>query len=260
MNHVRLIHWNAAEAQERALRLQACGYEVDFTPLDGPAAVRRLRDDPPAAVVIDLSRLPSHGRDVGLALRKSKLTRHLPLVFVEGNAERTARVRQLLPDAVYATWERIAGWLQKAISHPPADPVIPSSVMAGYSDTPLPKKLGIREDSVVVLVGAPQGFEQTLGKLPAGASLRKQARGTCDLVIWFTNSSEKLQQRIGRMAAMAGKDGLWIVWPKKSSGVDSDLSQPVVRKVGLASGLVDYKVCAIDQVWTGLRFARRKKK
>ncbi|MHC4181582.1 MAG: ANTAR domain-containing protein, partial [Planctomycetota bacterium] len=237
--------------------LRAAGYEVVCEPLDA-AALRGLKEDPPAAVVIDLGRLPAQGRDVGLVLRKSKATRHVPLVFVEGDPEKVARTKQLLPDAVYTTWGRIRSALRRAIARPPHDPLTPESVMAGYSGTPLPKKLGIKAGSVVALAGAPKDFAKTLGRLPQGVTLRRQARGRCDLVIYFPKSSVELKRRIERLGELAGKGGLWVVWPKKASGIASDLTQPAVRQIGLAAGLVDYKVCAVDATWTGLRFARRK--
>ncbi|KPK59725.1 MAG: hypothetical protein AMS21_09815 [Gemmatimonas sp. SG8_38_2] len=132
--------------------------------------------------------------------------------------------------------------------------------MAGYSGTPLPKKLGIKADSVVVLVNAPEGFEKTLGKLPDGVTLRRKARGHCDLVIWFTKSLKELGARVGTLGALAGEDGIWIAWPKKTSGWATDVSQTDVRSTGLAAGLVDYKICAIDETWSGLKFTRRKSK
>lgn len=259
MATVRLIHWNAAEARQRAERLRAAGYEVVSEPLDA-AGLRKLREEPPAAVVIDLGRLPSQGRDLALVIRKTKATRRVPLVFVEGDPAKVAGVKRLLPDAVYTTWGRIRSSLRRAIARPPSEPVTPASVMAGYSGTPLAKKLGIKAGSVVALVGAPGDFEATLGELPEGVTLRKGARGRCDLAIWFTKSRKDLERRIGRIGALPGKGGLWIVWPKKASGIAGDLSQAVVRRIGLASGLVDYKVGAIDATWTGLRFARRKSK
>ena len=133
-------------------------------------------------------------------------------------------------------------------------------VFAGYSGTPLPKKLGIKKHSKVALVGAPDEFEKTLGVLPDGASLRKRASSGCDLIVWFTKSSKDLEHRNKRLGTLAGRDGLWVVWPKKTSGVKTDLTQANVRRTGLASGLVDYKVCSVDAVWTGLRFTRRKQK
>ena len=259
MHRVRLIHWNAVEAGKRAAQLLAASYDVAC---ERPSAtvLRELRENPPAAVVIDLTRLPSQGRDMGLLLRKYKTTRHVPLVFVEGDADKVARIQALLPDAVYTTWSRIRSALKRAIAHPPAQVIAPKSTFAAYAGAPLAKKLGIKANSVVALVQAPQDFAKTLGELPAGVTLRGQARGGCDLIIWFATSRADLERRIERMRSLVGKGGLWIAWPKKASGIATDLSQVVVRQIGGASGLVDYKVCSIDATWTGLRFARRDRK
>lgn len=259
MKRVRLIHWNADEAEEKAARLQTAGYEVTSEPLTAER-LRELRDDPPAAVVIDLARLPMQGRDLGLILRKQKTTRHVPLVFVGGDPEKAARVEKDLPDAVYTSWSRIRSSLKRAIARPPARPLVPRSTLDGYAGTPIAKKLGLKANSVVALVGAPPRFEASLGELPEGVQMRRRAGGQCDLIIWFTKSRKELERRVERMVALAGKDGLWIAWQKKSSRIATDLSQAVVRQIGLAAGLVDYKVAAFDETWSGLRFTRRKSK
>lgn len=253
---IRLIHWNDADAAVRAESLRRAGYKVQYGAIDA-ADLRRLRGAPPTAVVIDLSRLPSHGRDVALALRRYKATRHVPLIFVAGDPEKVARLEQLLPDAVYTTWSRIRSSLKRAVAHPPSEPVVPSSALAGYSGTPLVKKLGIKANTVVALVGAPPGFEKTLGALPDGVRLLRQARGRRDLTLWFTKSRRDLERRIDKMAVV-GSRGLWIIWPKQASGVVTDLSGNIVREIGLAAGLVDFKICAVDATWSGLRFVQRK--
>lgn len=255
---VRLIHWNAAEAEERATTLRAAGYDVDHTSFEGPPSLRALRENPPAALVIDLSRIPSHGRDLALAVRESKATRHVPIVFIGGDPEEIDRVRTLLPDAMFTPWSRIRSALKSAIARPPVDPVIPESRLAGYSGTPLPKKLGIKPGYAVGLLASPEGFEKTLGPLPEGVTLRERPPRPCDLMLWFVRSRLELEKDVARAARLAGEGGLWIVWPKKTSGVPAQLTQADVREVGLASGLVDYKVCAVDEIWSGLRFARRK--
>ena len=257
MQRVRLIHWKAEEARERAAQLRAAGYAVEYVPLSA-TGLRALRGDPPSAVVIDLSRVPSQGRDLGLNLRKYKATRRVPLVFVGGAPEKVARVRELLPDAFYTTWDDIGSALPAAISNPPTDPVVPESTMAGYSGTPLPKKLGIKPGSTVALDGAPAGFEDTLGKLPEGVIVTREPGSAAEVTLWFVTSREYLETHIVGMFPAAKNGGLWIIWPKKASGVVSDLSQTVVRKTGLASGLVDFKVAAIDATWSGLRFSQRK--
>jgi hypothetical protein len=257
---VRLIHWNADESGERAEILRAAGYEVSYKIQAGPEFLRDLRAKPPTAVVIDLSRLPSHGRDVALGIRGSKVMRHVPLVFVGGEPEKVARVKSLLPDATFTTWNKIRSSLKQAIAHPPANPVRPDSLLAGYSGTPLPKKLGIKANSVVALEGAPGSFRKTLGELPEGVELQDEVSGPCDIILWFLRSREELQLGMKQMTARTGAGRLWIIWPKKASGVETDVTQNDVRTIGLASGLVDFKVCAVDATWSGLAFTRRKKK
>jgi CheY-like chemotaxis protein len=260
MHRVRLIHWNALEAEERAVTLRSGKYEVAHELPNVVSALREMRESPPSVVVIDLSRLPMQGRDVGLALRHYKPTRAVPLIFVAGDRQKIARVQQSLPDAVYTTWDQIRTALREAIANPPAVAVAPRSLLAGYSGTPLPKKLGIAPSAIVALVDAPPDFEKLLGDLPNGVKLRRQTKGKRNLTIWFTRSCKELQGHIERMALLAEQGPLWIAWPKKTSPLASDLTQAAVRKVGLATGLVDYKVCAIDAVWSGLLFTRRNAK
>jgi CheY-like chemotaxis protein len=258
VGYIKLIHWKEEEAAERAERIAVCGYEVDSeTPRDD-AAVRVLSKSPPQAVVIDLSRLPSHGRDVALALRSSPATRHVPIVFVEGEPEKVARTKALLPDATYTRWTRIKTSLKKALANPPANPVVPDSVMAGYAGTPLPKKLGIKAGSTLVLLNAPDSFRDTLGSLPDGVTIKSTARGRRELTVWFPKSARDLEDRIDRLADQVEGGGLWIAWPKQASGVKTDITQAIVRQVGLAAGLVDFKICSIDATWSGLKFARRR--
>lgn len=182
----------------------------------------------------------------------------IPLVFVGGEPSKVDRVRELLPDATYAQWDSITNSLEEAINHPPEDPVVPDSVMAGYAGVPLLKKLGVGEETRICLIHAPEEFDQTLGQLPQGAVVVRELGPDYGITIWFNRSSEQLEGDIQSMVPYAERGGLWIAWPKKASGVKSDLSQTIVRKVGLDAGLVDFKVCSIDQTWSGLRFTKRK--
>ena len=176
VDHIHLIHSNAKEAQQRIAGLEQAGYRVSGG-VPAPPNLREIRESPPAVVLIDLTRSPSAGRDVAVWLRTTKATRHTPIVFVEGEPEKVERVRKLLPDATYTTWSRIRGSLKRALANPLADPVVPASNLAGYSGTPLPKKIGIKPGSVVALAGAPADFEQTLGALPDGVIVRRSWRG-----------------------------------------------------------------------------------
>jgi CheY-like chemotaxis protein len=257
---VLLVHWKPAEAAPLVAALRGAGHEPRPLAPKGMPDLRAVIADPPDAVVIDLGRLPSQGGAVATALRQRKATRAVPLVFVEGDPDKTARLKALLPDATYTSARGLAGALRKALAgRPTATPVVPDT-MAGYSGTPLPKKLGIRTGSTVALLGAPEGFaERTLGPLPEGATLRTGTRAAFHVGLLFVRSKADLARRFAAAARGMGEPGaLWIVWPKKTSGVATDLDGNTVRAFGLAAGLVDYKIAAIDQTWSGLCFARRK--
>lgn len=208
--------------------------------------------------MIDLSRLPSQGLSVATLLRQQKGTRPVPIVFVGGESGKVARVRALLPDATYTDWDRIRSAVRRAVLRPPAGPVLPG-MMAAYSGTPLAKKLGIKAGASVALLGAPAGFEQRLSPLPEDVRVSRQAHGQPDLLILFAKSRADLERRLPAVARAVTKGiGLWLAWPKHTSGVTSDLTGRIVQAAGLATGLVDYKICAIDETWSGLLFTRRR--
>ena len=129
---------------------------------------------------------------------------------------------------------------------------------AGYSGTPLVKKLGIKPGSTLGLIGAPDDFDVTLGELPDGVTVRRRLRGQLDVIVAFSLDRTTLERRLPALrAALQPAGGLWLAWPKRASGVATDLNDTVVRELGLAAGLVDNKVCAIDEVWSGLRLVYR---
>jgi hypothetical protein len=129
---------------------------------------------------------------------------------------------------------------------------------AGYSGTPLPRKLGIKPQARLGVIGAPPGFDEVLGDLPPGVSVHRRLRGTFDVLVAFVRTRSELERRLPALKqALDQAGGLWVAWPKRSSGVATDLSDGNVRDVGLGIGLVDNKVCAIDTTWSGLRFVYR---
>ncbi|HEY8058665.1 MAG TPA: DUF3052 domain-containing protein [Acidimicrobiales bacterium] len=130
---------------------------------------------------------------------------------------------------------------------------------AGYSGTPLAQKLGIKPGHSVALLKAPDGFEATLVGLPDGVTIRTAARGTNDVLVSFHTRRADFERRLPILvAAMEVDGGLWIAWPKKASGVPTDITEDTVREVALPIGLVDNKVCAIDDTWSGLRVVWRR--
>ena len=132
--------------------------------------------------------------------------------------------------------------------------------MAGYSGTPLLKKLGIKEGSRIALVNAPEDFDSALGELPDNVQFITRPAKSLDIILLFVLTERALLRDFSRLAVKLVSNGMiWIAWPKKSSGVATDLSEPRVRQIGLDAGLVDVKICAIDDTWSGLKFVFRLK-
>ena len=129
--------------------------------------------------------------------------------------------------------------------------------MAGYSGTPLARKLGIRAGDRLAVLGAPDGF--AVGGLPPGVEVRRQARGLFAVIVSFHSRRADLVRRFPVLLRALGVDGgLWVAWPKRASGEPTDLTEDVVREVALPTGMVDNKVCAIDETWSGLRVVLRR--
>lgn len=130
---------------------------------------------------------------------------------------------------------------------------------SGYSGTPLPRKLGIGDGAVVAVLDDPGHFRLLLGPLPASVELRDSVRGKVDVAVLFVTRRAALVRRLpAARRAIFPDGGLWVAWPKRSSGAVTDMSEDVVREVGLPTGLVDNKVCAIDDTWSGLRLVHRR--
>jgi CheY-like chemotaxis protein len=257
MGRILLVHWNESEAAERARGLVKHGHEVLTLWNSEKPGLDRIRNTPPDVFVIDLTRLPSQGREIAGYFRRIKATRNIPILFVDGDSERVKRARALIPDAEFTTSTDIKKAIKRAIRKQPAKPVVPGA-MAGYSGTLLPKKLGIRENSLYLLVNAPERFERKLEPLPAGAEIAADASAANVAILFVTSQAELARDFRCLAKGLPTKVAFWIAWPKKTSGVKTDLTENVVREFGLGLRWVDYKVCAIDETWSGLCFARRK--
>ena len=132
---------------------------------------------------------------------------------------------------------------------------------AGYSGTPLIRKLGIEDEQRLAFLNAPDDFAATVGELPESAQLRAGARGKLDVIVLFVTRRAELGRRIEALGRSIHPDGgLWVAWPKRASGVETDMTEDVVRELALPLGLVDNKVCAIDDTWSGLRVVWRKER
>jgi len=255
---VRLICWDEEDSRRRAQTLKESGIATDATPFAGAGIVAQFRNV--SAVCIDLDRLPSHGREVAVALRNTKATRHIPIVFAGGERNKVERIRKELPDAAFTDWPRAGAVLRKTLKKPgaAAEPVRPPAHIERYSGTPLITKLGVAAGMRVALIGAPDGFQDSIeGLVPDNVEFVAKLDAAAKLGLWFVRSRADLERDVDFMAVQLGPGaGLWIVYPKKSGAFRTDLTQNEVRSIGLASGLVDYKVCALDNAWSGLKFAR----
>ena len=186
--------------------------------------------------------MPSHGREVAHGVRSSKATRHVPIVFVGGEAEKVERTRQLLPDAVYTTWGRIKTALPKAIARPPKAPVIPDHNAAWGKPTvgKAGRQAWIQDRAARLAEGLRRCAPAVAGE---GHASRRKPDPQVDLFLCFARSSRELHAHLLALKA-ADRQTAWLIWPKKASGVKSDLDGNIVRTTGLAAGWVDFKVCS----------------
>lgn len=131
---------------------------------------------------------------------------------------------------------------------------------AGYSKRPLVEKLGIKQGARAVVLNAPDGYAKWLGRLPKNTVLQNELRGPSDFIHLFVRGAEELETRFPVAKQGLEQDGmLWVSWPKGSSKVKTDLNENIVREIGLKNGMVDIKVCAVDETWSGLKFVYRVK-
>jgi CheY-like chemotaxis protein len=252
---VLVIHRKPAIAVERARRLCSEGLDATAYPTLGPSSFRQIRANPPDVILIDLTELPSYGRAMAVLLREQKATRNIPLVFLKGDPEKAARVREVLPDAVFATWPNAAPVILRTIERAPAEAAAPN--VAGI---PLAKKLRIGEGSVVAILEAPENIGEILGPLPKGARLEKKLN-EANLALFFVTSAAALGRALPRLAAqMIPGRTLWICWPKRTSSGPCDLTLTSIRAMVSLYDMVDSKICAIDAIWSGTAITKRRRR
>lgn len=256
MSRIIILHWNEKEANDKAALISSLGYKAQAYWSSKRSDLLALTEKIPDAFVIDLSRQPSQGLAVGVFLRNLKATRSVPLIFIGGDPNKVEKSRELLTDAIYTDWNQIDEDLKNAILNPPEHPVVPGA-MDAYAGRSLNRKLGIKPGSSVMLLEPPKRFLEKLQAL-AGFRLIEPQQGVAEIIILFAWSQARLDELFPMAVRSLDQKGkLWIAWPKKASRVSTDLSQASVRAFGLQAGFVDYKISAIDDVWSGLCFARR---
>jgi hypothetical protein len=265
---VRLICWNEAHAAARARILRRAGYRVIADPPENAGGmVRYFRELSPDAVVIDLDRLPSHGRELGLSLRASKSTSHLRLVFAGGLPAKIELVRAAIPDAIFTAWDNdLAPAIERAMAQP-EPPRLPSREPSRkIGPGSLERKLDIKSKTHFAIISVNRNpnhnddpwLRELLVSIPDGAVQQRRIDDATTLALLPVASRRDLMRALElARSSLPPKASLWIVHPKQTSQLAADFNQDDVREAGLAHGFVDYKVCAVDKDWSALKFARR---
>jgi hypothetical protein len=247
MSRVRLVHWKAEDAEEKMELLRNAGHQVMYG-----GDHKEWRQTPCDVFVIDLSRLPSHGREVAIFLRGSKATRNIPIIFVDGAPEKVDAIRKQLPDALYTSWSRIRSSLRKL---PRVEcPIVPTQMMDRFASRTTAQKLGIKEKTSVTVVDPPRDYLQVLGALPESVQVEEDADAIA-VTICFVRDPEALPDLLSLGRRIAARTKFWICWPK---GKKSAIGEQYIRDSAIALGLVDYKVCSVNVTWSGLLFALKK--
>lgn len=258
MARIQLLHWKAKEAGPYIERLKAAGHDVTHCAEFAPGLMRSWRESPPDAFVIDLSRLPSHGREIAGALRQSRATRQIPIVFCEGAEEKVARLRAELPDATYCGLKTLRSALRRALANPLATPVVPKPMMQRYAGRSVAEKLGIEESSAVALIDAPRDCPKLLGKIPKFIEFSDDCTEKINVILCFVQNAGLLQERLSQLRSCAARAKLWVLWRKGGSTARGEVTEQFVRECGIELGLVDYKICAVNEIWSALAFAQKR--
>ena len=254
-----MFHWRTDEGQALAEELTRAGYEVDYPGDQQNGSFAAFRRGGYHAAVIDLTRLPSHGRYVALEIRARKSTRHIPIVFVDGDKEKLERIRKELPDAVYTSRAKFAGALKKA--KPLANPVATTAMMDSYTARSTAQKMGIKAGSRIAVIAAPPGYAKAIGPIPEGAAFEEDPAEILPITLWFVHDPDEYLSSLPKMRRLAAaKSRLWVLWPKAASkkGAQSGVTQTLIREAALEIGLVDYKICSVDETWSAIVFTVKK--
>ncbi len=249
---ISVVHLRPEEAEPLVAKLRSAKFEVNLVPF--PPRFRKT--EPPAAVVLSLIRSPSHARWVGYSLRKAKWSRLIPLVFVDGEPEKVAAVRRVLPDATFTTLSRVVSALREAMRRPVEDVTVPES----FSDPgrSMVEKFGITEGYRVAVIGEPPEFRGVLGEVPEHVEFTEWPDRHTKLTVWFVRSLGELEEGFEAVLDRIGSGPIWICWPKQSSGVRSDLTMTNIRQTAIRYNRIDVKILRIDRTWSGSLILTRR--
>ena len=252
MARIRLLHWNASEAGKYQSLLAAGGHTIEYDERFEPRLLRQWRTQPPDVFVIDLSRLPAQGREIAIGLRQWPATRRVPIVFCDGAPEKVKKTRASLGDALYCEFSKLRTSIRKALAEPCAEATVPTPMMKRYAARTTAQKLGIAAGSTVSVIDPPRDYLTVLGDLPAGVQFTEDR--TASVALCFVYDLPTLQDRMSELRRLARTSKLWFCW-RKGKTAASGLSGNSIRATAVALGLIDYKVCSLNAVWSGMLFA-----
>lgn len=238
MPRVRVIHWKPAEAEPLVAACRAAGFEVEFDgALDARETGKAIQENRPDAVVIDSTRVPSHGRMFALWLGERKATREIPVLLLDGAAQALspAKLKQKIKAA-------IRDW-------------IPPERVESHSTKTTAEKLGLKPGGTLAVLDAPRDVGAVIGPLPEGAQLDESDSG--DVTLWFLHDEASLLDNLQTLRRLAPNTKLWTAWRK---GGRDGLKEDGIREAAIGVGLVDYKVCCLNPTWSAIALARRKPK
>jgi CheY-like chemotaxis protein len=251
--NISLTHWKAGEAKPLIALLEQAGYTVHYAGDRKPMRMTELRKLNPVAAVVDLSRMPSYGKYWAAEVRASSL-KHLPILFVDGDAEKVAQVKAALPDATFTSRDKLVDALKRA--KPVSNPVAPSRMMASTRSVAL--KMGIKPGQPVAVFNAPPGYPKIIGVLPEGAKFEEEPKEPAPVAVWFVRELDAYLSGLREMRKLAAQSRLWVLYPKQKKGKRSGITQFDLRESAIQAGLVDFKICSVDETWTGMAFAVKK--
>jgi hypothetical protein len=249
---VRLFHRRAEEARPMISALADAGYRVIHHSTVGQGlSTREVAESKAVAFVIDLSRAPSHGRNVGAWLRGSKRTQWIPLIFVGGDPVKVAAIREEIPDADYVSHAKLIPALRRAKT--PKNPVAPPRLAPSGRTTA--QKLGIKEGMSVRLIDPPGDYARVIGDVPERVEMEEDASAACGLTLGFIHDAGEFEAALPARRRLAVDGPFWMIWQE---GRRDGLNGNFVRATALKMGLVDYKICSPDEKWSGMLFAVKK--
>ena len=258
MARIRVVLWREQEPADLLEAVRQAGHDPEYC-ADGQQTLREIRQSPPDAVLVDMVRRPSYGREVASYLRTTKATRHIPLIFVDGAEDKVEAVRNVLPDAVFTTRARLRQAIEQALEQRPLSPVSPVPMMERYWHRSTPEKLGIKDGTRVAVIDAPGDYRRAIGDVGERVEFLEDPDQPGDVTLWFVTDPEAFREGLTRMRRWAGSTRLWILWRKNTKRTQKSLvTENLIRESALAVGLVDYKVCSVDATWSAIAIAKRR--